>query len=339
MRKPDFERNTLRALRREKPERPSLFELFFNWDYYQRLAGRTVENPNVLETLHVVVDAFSNAGYDYATASASSFSFAHRQKARQQTISLNDGATITNWQDYEKYTWNRPGDYDTSRLKEIEKYLPQGMKLMVIGPGGVLENLIELTGYDNLCMMLYDEPGLVKELTDHIGQALLAYYEEAAGYESVGFLCANDDWGFNTQTFLSTGDMRKYIFPWHKRIVEIAHRHGKPCILHSCGYFDNIIEDVIEGMGFDGRHSYEDNICPVEIAYERFAGRITVMGGIDMGFMVQKTPKEIFDRAIAMLNRAASRGGYLLGTGNSVPPYVPFENHMALLRAAEAFKE
>lgn len=39
MRKPDFERNTLRVLQKGKPERPALFELFLNPTYYARLAG------------------------------------------------------------------------------------------------------------------------------------------------------------------------------------------------------------------------------------------------------------------------------------------------------------
>ena len=51
--------------------------------------------------------------------------------------------------------------------------------------------------------------------------------------------------------------MRRLVFPWHKKIVEAAHSHGKPAVLHSCGYFQDIIEDVIEDMGYDGRHSYE----------------------------------------------------------------------------------
>jgi uroporphyrinogen decarboxylase len=140
--------------------------------------------------------------------------------------------------------------------------------------------------------------------------------------------------GFNTQTFLSPADMRKYIFPWHKRIVETAHRRKMPCILHSCGYYGEVIDDVIDDMRFDGRHSYEDNICPVEQAYEELHGRIAVLGGIDMDFMTRKTPAEIYARATAMLQRTDGRGGYLLGTGNSVPETIPYENYTALLRAA-----
>ncbi len=249
-----------------------------------------------------------------------------------------DRPMITDWESFEAYRWNDPANFDTSRIERAREFLPEGMKLMVMGPCGVLENAISLAGYDNLCVMLFEEPELVKEITDHIGSALVKYYEMIAEIDTVGFLCSNDDWGFNTQTFLSPPDMRKYIFPWHKKIVEIAHRAGKPCILHSCGYFDEVIGDIIGDMKFDARHSYEDNIRPVEDAYEGLAGKIAVLGGIDMNFMVSQTPARIYDRATAMLERSRTRGGYLLGTGNSVPTYIPFENYSALLRAAEEFR-
>jgi len=33
----------------------------------------------------------------------------------------------------------------------------------------------------------------------------------------------------------------------------------------------------------------------------------------------------------------ASRGGYALGTGNSVPEYIPIDNYLAMLSAAYEF--
>ena len=68
--------------------------------------------------------------------------------------------------------------------------------------------------------------------------------------------------------------------------------------------------------------------------YKRQAGRIAVMGGIDMDFITRGEPEAIYARARAMLERSQERGGYLLGSGNSVPEYVPFENYMAMVRAA-----
>jgi uroporphyrinogen decarboxylase len=150
----------------------------------------------------------------------------------------------------------------------------------------------------------------------------------------VGACLANDDWGFLSNTLISTDALRCFVFPWYKQIVDISHAAGKPVILHSCGYFENIIEDIIKDMGFDGRHSYEDNIMPVEQAYEQYHDRMAILGGIDVNFICKSTPDEVYKRSKAMLERAVERGGYALGTGNSVPEYVPDENFFALVRAA-----
>jgi len=334
MRKPDFERNLLRILNKQKAQRATLYELFLNYDLYVELAGHHVQENSDLGFLRLVVEAMAAGGYDYATCSGSNFGFPQNGRESISTHSLNGNGIITDWASFEQYKWPNPEEYDYSKLEKIKPYLPEGMKLMTMGPGGVLENVMAIVGYDNLCFMLFEEPELVKAIFDEVGSRIVRYYEQVAGVDTVGFLCANDDWGFNTQTFLSPEDMRKYVFPWHKKTVEIAHRHGKPCILHSCGYFGDVIEDVIEDMGFDGRHSYEDVIMPVEDAYDKYGDRIVIMGGIDMNFLVNGTPEDIYARSRAMLERSAEKGNYLLGSGNSIPPYVPVKNYLAMTKAA-----
>lgn len=334
MRTPDFENNTLRVLRGEKPNRVPLFELFMNDTIYTELAGHGRQDDTQLGHMRLIVDAFAAAGYDYATCNILEFGFPQHARTKAATQSLNGLGVITDWESFEQYEWPDPLKTDYSLLEKIKPYMPEGMKLMIMGPCGVLENVTSLVGYDNLCYMLYEEPELVQEIFDHVGSALVDYYKQVVDADTVGFLCSNDDWGFNTQTFLSTADMRKYVFPWHKKIVEVAHSHGKPCMLHSCGYFNEIIDDVIDDMKYDGRHSYEDNIMPVEDAYEMLHGRIAVMGGIDMNFLVSGTPEAVYARACAMLERTAGRDGYMLGSGNSIPEYVPTENFLAMNRAA-----
>ena len=207
------------------------------------------------------------------------------------------------------------------------------MKLMTSGPNGLLENVIGIVGYDNLCLMLYDDPELVKAIFDRIGGILVDYYENCAKYDTVGILMINDDWGFNTQTMLSVADMRKYVFPWHKKMVEAAHRNGKLAVLHSCGYMVDIMEDIIGDMKFDGRHSYEDNIVPVEEAYRRWGGRIAILGGMDVDFLIRSDEQEILRRSKAMLELASEKGGYALGSGNSIPYYIPNEKYFAMTAA------
>jgi uroporphyrinogen decarboxylase len=286
-----------------------------------------------LEWLKFVVEAYTAAGFDYATAHACNLQFETKRHTEKNTISLNEGFVITDEQSFESYSWPNPENFDYSRLEKIRPFLPDGMKLMVMGPGGVLENVVALTGYDNLCLMLYDNPALLEQLFNHVGERLLRYYEIALGFDTVGLLMSNDDWGFKHQTFLSPADMRKYVFPWHKKIVDLAHRRGIPALLHSCGYFNDIMDDVI-AMGYDGKHSYEDTILPVEDSYERWHDRIAILGGIDVDFVINRSEEEINARCRAMLARARGRGGYALGTGNSVPEYIPQDHFIALLRAA-----
>jgi len=94
------------------------------------------------------------------------------------------------------------------------------------------------------------------------------------------------------------------------------------------------MDDIIDVMGYDGKHSFEDAILPVEESYDRWHKRIAILGGIDVNFIIQNSEGAIKTRCRAMLKRAESGGAYALGTGNSVPEYIPQDHFIALLKAA-----
>lgn len=331
---PNFD-NLLAVLNKGIPERWTLFEFFLNGRLHSRLSGITPQpGDGEMVGMECVVKAFAQAGYDYVTYKPPQFAFPRGAREREQTISINDGAVITDRESFETCPWIEPDDCDYSTLDKIRKILPDGMKVITQGPGGVLENVIALMGYESLCYVVADDPELARDVFDAVGSRLLRYYEIVAPYESVGACISNDDWGFKTQPMLSPEILREYCFPWHERFVEAIHAQGKPAILHSCGRPDEVMDDVIDDMKFDGRHSYEDTIQPVEEVYEQYGKRIAILGGIDVDFVIRSTPDEVYERSKAMLERAEGRGSYALGTGNSVPEYVPDEHYCAMNWAA-----
>lgn len=334
-REPDFN-NLLKVLKREKSDRPTLFEFFLNGPLQEKLAGKpTPGEGNLHARLQHSVEAFRIAGYDYITTFGSDFMFQRKKRRHMASVSMNGEGIISDRKSFEEYPWPDPEQCDYSRLEALNDILPDGMKAIVFSADGVLENVIGLVGFDNLCYMLADDPELVQELFKAVGSRLLRYFEICSSYSSVGAVMSNDDWGFNSQTMLSVPDMRKYVIPWHRKIVQSARKAGKPVMLHSCGMLDLVMDDIIDDIGFDAKHSYEDKIRPVEEAYEKYNGRIAVLGGIDVDFLCRSTPEEIYHRSAAMLERAASRGGYALGSGNSIPYYVPQENYLAMVAAAK----
>jgi uroporphyrinogen decarboxylase len=335
--------NLLAVLRRDTPSRPTLFEFFLNERLYARILQDMPGDP-ILATgmespqgrIEAMITASHRLGYDYTTLVIPKFSFSSGlvQRTKDRSVSMNEGAVIHNRTDFNAFPWPDPDDADYEILKRLEKTTPKGMKLIPYGPNGVLENVVDLVGYEDICVMIHDDPKLAADIFGEVGSRLARYYERALAYDIVGACISNDDWGFKTQTMFSPRDMRKFVFPWHKRIVETIHAGGRPAILHSCGYFQRILDDVIDDLKIDGRHSYEDTIMPVEEFYECYHDRIAVLGGIDLDFVCRSSPEEVYQRASAMLDRAAARGGYALGTGNSVPDYVPDQNFFAMIRAA-----
>jgi uroporphyrinogen decarboxylase len=331
VRPPDFNQ-LLKVLRREEPDRPVMFELPPNGELVQHFAEPGVEeNWSGLGSEYLAL-AHRNMGYDYTMGTAGGFAFPKGERERQESVSLNQGALITDRSSFEAYDWPDPDDCDYSALADPS--LPEAMKLIVWGPGGVLENVIGLVGFERLCYLSLDDEQLVSEIFDAVGSRLVRYYEICAGYDSVGALMGNDDWGFKTQTMLRPDQMRRWVIPWHARIVEKIHAAGKPAILHSCGNLEAVMDDIIDVIGYDAKHSYEDQITPVEEAYERWGGRIAVLGGIDVDFLCRNEPDRIVERCRAMLERAGGRGGYALGSGNSIPGYVPVESFLAMRSAA-----
>lgn len=343
-RKPDFN-NVLKVLKKEVPSRYTLFEMFRNDELEQKLAGydnmpqssffnlKTL--PETIDNYKMRIKAWHATGYDYCTIHSSNFKFNNNMSTHgKESRSMNEGSVIHSREDLENYIWANPDDSNNSIIKSVEQYLPDGMKFIVMGPGGVLENVIELVGYEQLCFLLIDDPELVMDIFDNVGSRFVRYYELALENDSVGACIANDDWGFNTQTMFAVPDMQKYVFKWHKKIVETIHKHNRPAILHSCGNLKNVFDDIIDDIKYDGKHSYEDNILNVESAYDILNPRIAVLGGMDLDYVCRSTPQDVYNRSLAMLEKTQSKGGYALGTGNSVPNYVPDENYFAMISAA-----
>ena len=193
-----------------------------------------------------------------------------------------------------------------------------------------MENVLYLMGYDNLCYMLYDEPEQVQRLFDEVGSRLVDYCKNVVQYDSVGMITVNDDWGFNTQPMLTPAQMRQYVFPWTQKIIDVAHAAGKPVLLHSCGNLTRIWDDVLD-LGIDAKHSFEDKITPIEEAYEAMHERIPLFGGFDVDFLCRRPEEEIRSRVAAMMERTEDRGGWAVGSGNSIPSYIPVSKYLAMI--------
>ncbi len=333
-RQPNF-KNIEKILGNKIPDRPTLFEFFLHDKMYEQLSGQVLKGKSFLKSNIIKMMAYRQAGFDYFTLSyPEGFVFSSNEHNTLKSISLNETAIIKNEEDFACYKWPDANGYDYSYIDNMKESIPKGMKAIIYSPGGLLENTTQLLGYDNMCLLLFDNFDFVKKVVDKIGDTLYKFYENVMGNDLIGAAIVNDDWGFNTQTMINEKWMRQLIFPWQKKIVKLIHSHGKKAILHSCGQLKNVMDDVIEDMAFDAKHSFEDNILPIEQVIEKYGNKIAILGGIDLHYICTHTCQEIQQRARQLLAMTANFGGYALGTGNSVPDYIEAEKYYALILTA-----
>ena len=237
---------------------------------------------------------------------------------------------IRNWEEFEQYPWPDPATYDYSQIELAGRIMPPGMK--VFGYiRGVLEPTMWIMSYEAFALALYDQPDLVKAVSDKVAEIHVPMARTLLDMEWVGGLWGSDDMGFRTGTLASPQHLREYVLPHHRRLAQLSHDAGKLYLLHSCGNLLAIMDDLIDDVRIDGKHSYEDAILPVADFKKRFGHRISVLGGIDVDVLARRSEDEVRAYVRRVLDEVMPGGGYVLGSGNSVANYVPVRNFLAMV--------
>jgi len=245
--------------------------------------------------------------------------------------------TITNWAEFERYPWPRTAEADLYPMEYVARNLPEGMA-MLAAISGVLEPVMWLMGYETFALAIYDQPDLVQAMFDKIEEIFVPLARTLVQMDRVVGLWMGDDMGFKTGTMIAPGHMRRFVFPVQKQMADIAHGQGMPFILHSCGNLEVVMDDLIDDVGIDARHSFEDVIEPVESFAARYGDRIAVIGGVDVDILGRGTEEQVRARTREILETCAPGGGYVLGSGNSIANYTSLESFLAMVDEGWRFR-
>ena len=241
---------------------------------------------------------------------------------------------IRSREDFERYPWPRLKDQDFFPFEYLARNLPDGMGLVACHAGGVFEHLSWIMSYEGLCLALKEDPPLVKDVADRIGGLMEGFYRRLLDLPGLAAVFPGDDMGFRTGTLISPSDLRAYVLPWHKKFAAMTHAKGLPYFLHSCGNLASLMDDLIDDVGIDGKHSFEDAILPAEEFQARYGDRIAVLGGLDLNILSAGTEADVRKRTRGLIETCGARGRYAVGSGNSIPSYVPVGNYLALVDEA-----
>ncbi len=251
---------------------------------------------------------------------------------------------IQNREDMKNFHWDELPTLYFKKFDEtislIVEALPEGMKAVGGVGTGIFESVQDLTRYQELCFMMYDDPELYANLFVKLGDALVETWRQFMKKYGEHFcvLRFGDDLGYKTSTLISEDDIKTHIIPQYARIVDVIHSYDRPFLYHSCGYVFNVLDDIIEGAKIDAKHSNEDAIAPFSEWVDKFSNKIGLFGGIDMNVLVYETPSFIKKYTREVIDCAVDKGGFACGSGNSLPDYIPPENYRAMIDTIQEYR-
>lgn len=242
---------------------------------------------------------------------------------------------IQSWDDLEEYAWPRLADVDFSDVEWFEKNLPDNIGMWAMTY--LFQQVSNLLGFETLCMMLHLDRGLVQAVIDKVATFFIEYTDVLCQFSRVAAINVGDDMGHKTGTLISPDDIRELFLPWHKRIIGKAHEYGKLAIFHICGQVDVIMDDLIDSVGIDAKHSTQDLIEPMARTKEKWGHRVALLGGIDVDVITRATTREVRTYTRGILEVCAPSGGFSLGVGNWVADSMPIDNYLAMIDEARRF--
>ena len=246
---------------------------------------------------------------------------------------------INSRQEFESYPWPSVNHIQTYMpLEYMASRMPAGMKVSAF-IWGIWEDLNMLMGFENVAIKSIEDPELIGDILERLSGIMEAVIEKAAAHPATGLIFYVDDLGFKGGTMISPRWIRERLIPRYKRFADISHKHGKPFLFHACGQVDAIMKDLIEVVGIDGKHSFQDDIEPVEEIYKKYGNRISVLGGLDVDILTRGTTEQVRARTRQILEACAPGGGYCMGSGNSLTNYLKIENYYAMLDETRKWNE
>lgn len=334
---PDIEQFLI-TLKRGKGKHIPLAELGVHPKIKAKFIGRPIA------CLEDDIEFWYKAGYDYIKLQPKADFNPDKIGADKNLTHNEDGTVFRKWatennglistrSDLENFRFPSINDFSYENFEKVKKLLPDGMG--VIGQyGDIFTMTWEMMGFETFSFALFEDPELIEDLNNKVGELVLSMFRYFAESDAVDAIWYSDDIAYAGGLLVSPAVLKQFFFPWLKKIGDLAKNAGKPLIYHSDGILYDVMDDLIE-CGVDAIHPIEPKAMNIAEVKQRYGDKLCLIGNVDVDILARGTAGEIEKIIKENIKSAGYNGGYCVGSGNSIPEYVNYENYLAMLRAVK----
>lgn len=182
-------------------------------------------------------------------------------------------------------------------------------------------------GFENLCLMFYDNPRLVQDMFEFITDFCIETLKDKIDAFQIDLVEFKEDMAYKHAPMISPDMFRKFMAPHYVRLITFLKSHGVKIVYVDCdGYPGGLIPHFIDA-GVDA-------MSPVEIAAgndllelrQQYPG-FGMLGGIDKRELA-KDRKAIYNEVISKVPSLLNKGGYIPHVDHAIPHDVPLANYL-----------
>ncbi|AFH49524.1 Uroporphyrinogen-III decarboxylase-like protein [Ignavibacterium album JCM 16511] len=296
-------------------------------------------------TIKDEIEFWFKAGYDYVKLQPMVDFNPAKIKSDSNLTFNDDGSIFRKWasessgvitsiKEFEQYVFPKLDEIVYKRFEEAAKNLPEGMG--IVGQyGDIFTMTWEMMGFENFSLSLFEDDRLIKLINDEVGKIVLRMFENMSQIEEVKALWYSDDIAYSNGLMVSPDTLDKYFFPWLKKIGEIAKSVNKPLIYHSDGVLFDVMDKIID-CGVNALHPIEPKAMNIVEVKNRYGDKLCLIGNIDVDLLARGSKEEVVKNVLFNIENIGRKGGYCVGSGNSIPEYVNLENYIAMIETVKS---
>jgi uroporphyrinogen decarboxylase len=152
--------------------------------------------------------------------------------------------------------------------------------LLSVDGNSIWERFRYLRGFENAMMDLVLHPEEVHQLLGRLTDMTIDIVDNYHKAGADGFMLV-DDWGTQTQSFISPRHFEEFFLPCYRRIADRCHELGMHCGMHSCGDLKKLTPLLI-AAGLDFLELDSPDMCGVDWLAENAAGKICLWCSVDI---------------------------------------------------------
>jgi uroporphyrinogen decarboxylase len=192
-----------------------------------------------------------------------------------------------------------------------------------------------MCGHENMLVGMALDPDWVADMA--MTYARLIVDLQKLLFEKEGYpdgIWYYDDLGFKEHPFMSPDMYRRILKPAHAYTFEYAKAHGMPVILHSCGFVEPLLPDIIDA-GISCLQVIEVKAGMDLLRIHKLHGdRICFMGGIDVRTLYTNDRKKIDAELEAKIPVVKEGYNYIVQSDHSIPNTVTYDTYRYFINKA-----